>query len=335
MTTPLVSVLVPARDAAATLHSALASVRAQTLAEHEVVLVDDGSRDGTAELVTKLARADDRIRLERVPGLGIVGALNHGLARCRAPLVARFDADDLMHRDRLQLQVAALVADPTLDGVGSLVRCFPRPTLRDGMRRYERWLNEVVTVDEIHRERFVEAPLVHPSVTLRRSALEAVGGWQDTPWPEDWDLWLRLAGAGFRLGKIPKTLHFWRDGATRLTRTDARYGLAKMALLRAHHLARGPLAGRPAVVWGAGPTGKELVRALDAEGVRVVAYVDVDPRKIGQRVHGRPVLAESALPVEPGAVLLAAVGAAGGRADIRAAALARGYVEGVDFFACA
>jgi glycosyltransferase involved in cell wall biosynthesis len=330
---PPVSVLVPARDAAATVGAALATVFAQDFESFEVVVVDDGSVDGTRDV---LARFPGRLRVIEGVGEGIVGALNRGLAACRGAFIARFDADDLMHRHRLSRQVA-LLADASLAGAGSLVRCFPRPPLRDGLRRYEAWLNTLVTPDDIARERFVEAPLVHPSVTVRADVLRALGGWRDVPWPEDWDLWLRAIERGHRFAKVPEVLHFWRDGATRLTRTGVRYSAEALVRARAHFLARGPLAGREACVWGAGPVGKALVKALDAEGARVIAYVDVDPRKIGQRVHGRPVLGAKDLPEarENGPILLAAVGAKGARDDIRRAATAGRYVEGVDFFACA
>lgn len=332
---PSVSVLLPARDAQATIQAALASVRAQTFTDFEVVVVDDGSRDRTSAIVREAASVDDRIRLIEGEGRGIVHALNHGLAACRAPLVARFDADDLMHRDRLARQVPILAERTELAGVGSKVRCFPRRTLRDGMLRYEAWQNAVLTAEAVRRERFIEAPLVHPSMTLRRAALERVDGWRDSPWAEDLDLWLRMLESGMELAKVPEVLLLWRDGSTRLTRTDPRYAPETFFRAKAHFLTRGPLRSRPAVIWGAGPIGKTLMKALDAEGARVVALVDIDPRKVGQRVHGRPVIAPEKLPFEPGAVLLGAVGAVGAREEIRAAAGQRGYVEGEDFFACA
>ena len=335
MTLPRVSVLLPARDAGRTIAPALRSVLAQSLRAFELVVVDDGSTDDTAAIVRALGESDARIVLLRGPGEGIVGALNRGLARCRAPFVARFDADDLMHRERLAAQLALLEATPTLAGAGSLVRCFPRTAMKDGLRRYEAWQNALVTADDIRRERFVEAPVVHPSMTLRREALLALGGYREVPWPEDWDLWLRALEAGCRFEKVPRPLHLWRDGPARLTRTDARYSPGALVRARAHFLVRGPLRQRPAVLWGAGPVGKALAKALALEGARVVAYVEVDSRKIGQVVHGVPVVPAAALPVERQAVLLAAVGAAGAREEIRREAAARGYREGGDFFACA
>jgi len=331
---PAVSVLIPVWNGARTLGEAFDSVRAQTLTDWEAVVVDDGSTDSTPDLLRALL--DPRIRFISTPPRGIVPALNAGLELCRASLVARFDADDLMHPDRLALQAKALIEQPGLAGVGSLIECFPRDALRDGMRRYESWLNSLVSPDEIRRERFVEAPVVHPSMTLRRDVLLNVGGWHDSPWPEDWDLWLRLLEHGHKLAKVPQVLHFWRDGADRLTRTDARYSPEALTTARAHYLTRGPLNDRPAVVWGAGPVGKGLMKALRFEGATIEAFIDVDPRKIGQRVHGLPVLNQTQLSRFRGsAVLLAAVGAAGARDEIRIAAAAAGFVEGADFFACA
>src|SRR4051812_13093368 len=94
---PRVSVLLPARDAAATVDEAMASVLGQTLPAFEVIAVDDGSADDTAARLEAWAARDARVRLLRCPARGLVATLNEGLAACRAPLVARMDADDLCH----------------------------------------------------------------------------------------------------------------------------------------------------------------------------------------------------------------------------------------------
>src|SRR5262245_3575909 len=111
---PLVSVLLPVRDAAVTLAAALESLRAQTLGDFEVVAVDDGSSDGSAEIADADTRADPRFRLVRQSRLGLVAALERGRALARAPLLARMDADDVALPHRLEVQVGALRSEPSL-----------------------------------------------------------------------------------------------------------------------------------------------------------------------------------------------------------------------------
>src|SRR5437764_3290617 len=177
-----ISVLLPARDASAAVAEALAGVRSQRGAPpFEVVCVDDGSVDATPALLAAARRSDARVRVVRGEGRGRVPALQLGLSHCRGELIARMDADDVVHPDRLRLQVDLLSSDAALGAVGSLVRCFPGP-LTPGLARLERWLDSVVTAEECAAARFVEAPLVHPSTTFRREALVAVGGWRDAGW---------------------------------------------------------------------------------------------------------------------------------------------------------
>jgi cellulose synthase/poly-beta-1,6-N-acetylglucosamine synthase-like glycosyltransferase len=329
MPAPALSVLLPARDAAATLAEALEGVLAQEGAPpFEVVCVDDGSTDRTPAVLAQYAARDPRVRLVRGAARGLVAALQLGLSHCRAPLIARMDADDLVHPARLRLQAGFLTANPAVGAVGSLVRLVPGP-LTPGLARLEAWLDSCVTPEECALARFVEAPLVHPSITFRRSALDVVGGFQDRGWAEDWDLLLRLAQAGYGLAKVPEVLLWWRDSPSRLTRTGPAYRPGQMVLLRAHHLAQGPLRGRPFDLWGAGPTGKKLLRALEPHGLRPRRVIDIDPRK--QVARGVPITQASQVGPPDGALVLCAVGAAGARETIRAALLPLGYREGPDF----
>ena len=332
---PRVSVLLPARNAEATLRPAVRSILRQTYRDLELVAVDDGSTDGTAAILAEAAASDPRVRVVRGPGSGIVAALEAGRARCSGELVARMDADDVAHPARLAEQIAALDADPALDGLGCNVAMFPRRGVAEGMRLYVGWLNSLRSADDVARERFVESPLVHPSVLLRARTLDDAGGYVERGWPEDYDLWLTLLGRGARLANLPSVRLFWREHGKRLTRTDPRYGKAQHLALKARHLAQGPLAVRKScAIWGAGKTGKALARALAAEGVAVEWWVEVDRAKIGRTVRDAPVLAVDALPPPGGPLLLVAVAARGARAEIRGDLHARGWVEGRDYLVC-
>jgi len=332
---PTITVLLPVRNGATTLPAAIRSILLQTLTELELLVVDDGSNDGTCEILRDFAAADARVRAVPAAGSGIVDALNTGLALARAAYVARMDADDLAHPKRLELQHAFARTRESVTVVGSLVECFPFDAVREGYRIYERWLNALVEPAEIARAMYVESPMAHPSVFFRRDAIVAVGGYRAGAFPEDYDLWLRLHRAGHSFAKVREILLSWRDHPERHSRRDPRYGREAFLGLKATHLARGPLAGRSAIVWGAGRIGRVLSRALIAHEIAIDAFIDIDPRKIGRRVRGALVLDPSALPAPGPAVLLAAVGVRDARMLIRRRALAKGYVEGHDFFCAA
>lgn len=335
MTEPVVSVLLPAFDAEETLEAALRSVARQGEERFECVVVDDGSRDRTLAVAERFAAADARFRVVAAPHEGLVGALVRGLAACRAPVVARMDADDLMHRDRLAAQLAALASDSTLTGVGCHVRLFPRRGLTDGLRAYERWLNGMASPADVTREAFVECPIAHPTLAIRREAL-AHAGYRDVGWPEDYDLVLRLLGDGARLGVAPRRLHLWRDGPHRLSRTSPAYADRAFVACKAAFLANGFLAGGPDfVLWGHGGTGRALRRALAAHGRTPSHVIELHPGRIGQRIHGAPVVGVDALPSLRGRRIVVSVAGAGPRAEIRAALAARGFAEGRDFVCAA
>ncbi|HEY6100326.1 MAG TPA: glycosyltransferase [Anaeromyxobacter sp.] len=329
---PKVAVLLPARDAAATVRAAAVSILGQTERDLALVCVDDRSTDGTGEILGRLAERDPRISVVRGPGEGIARALQAGLARCDADVVARMDADDVAHPARLALQLEALAADVRLAAVGARVRLFPRRDVRDGMARYARWLNDLTSPERVERDLLVESPLVHPASSIRRRALEDAGGWRDGPFPEDYDLWLRLAERGGRLTNLPRLLLDWRESPGRLTRTDPRYALARHVALKSAFLARGPLARRREVaLWGAGETGKAFADALLGEGISVALFVEVDRRKIGRAVRGAPVVGWDELEKARGLPLLVAVGAPGARDLIRAELSKAGFRELGDY----
>ncbi|MGB1657216.1 MAG: glycosyltransferase [Longimicrobiales bacterium] len=333
---PAVSVLMPVRDGGAHLYEAMDSLVAQTFGDFEVIVVNDGSVDGTAAELERWTSRDDRIRVLTSKPVGIVRALETARGEARGRFLARMDADDIADPRRLALQYDFLDAHPRVSGCGCGVRYFPEEHVRDGARRYEAWINGIRSPSGVNRAIWVECPIAHPTFFLRSEAVAEVGGYQDHGWPEDYDLILRMHAAGHDLANVPEILHLWREGAARLSRTDARYAPEAFLSCRVHHLLQGPLGeGRPVVVWGAGPVGKSFARALQARGTRVTAFVDLNPRKIGQEIHGAPVL-EPAKGLEiRGPLHAAAVGQPGARGRIEALLEGGGMVPGVDFVAVA
>jgi glycosyltransferase involved in cell wall biosynthesis len=336
------SILLPCRNAAEHLPAAVESICAQTHTDFEVVAVDDGSTDETFALLFTWAQRDGRVRILQGHGRGLVPALGTALAAARGELVARMDADDIAEPTRLERQVDLLAANPGIAACGTGVHYFPDADVRDGARRYETWINALSTHDEISRNIFIECPIPHPTLVVRRHIILGVGGYRDMGWPEDYDLVLRLWAAGYRLANLPDILYYWRESPGRASRIDPRYGPDRFRQVKVHFLQKTLLAGgREAVIWGAGPLGKAFARELADAGVPVAAFVDLDPRKIGQEILGAPVVS----PADAGdfagpasgrqTLVLAAVGQEGAREEIREACRALGMVEGQDFVAVA
>jgi len=333
---PAISVLLPCRNASEHLPEAIRSLRAQSFQDFEVIAVDDGSHDETAAQLAGWALRDRRVRVLRGEARGIAAALATALAAARAPLIARMDADDVAEPHRFERQLTLLAAKPNIAACGARIRYFPRATLRDGARRYEAWINSLTEPQQIAREIFVECPIPHPTLMIRRDAILAVGGYRDPGWPEDYDLCLRLWANGFRMANVPEVLLHWREHATRASRSDERYHSDAFRRCKVHFLRSSLLARRNgAVVWGGGPIGKKFALELIRQDVNPRAFVDLDRRKIGQQIHGAPVIAPHSIHRFRDALVLAAVGSPGARSDIRHELLAAGWIEGVEFCAVA
>lgn len=326
---PRVSVLLPVRDEAPYLDEALQSLSAQTFDDFEVLVVDDGSRDGSAEIADAHAREDSRFRVLRQPQSGLVAALERGRAEARGRFLARMDGDDVALPHRLEIQVAALDADARLGACGGGISYFPEDAVRDGARRYERWINGLVTEEAAARDVFVECPLPHPTLIARREVV----AYRRCDWPEDYDLVLRLWAGGVRFRNVDAVVLRWREHPARSSRTEGRYSLESFVRCKIAHLRTTLLRGfERVVVFGAGPVGKAFAREL---GRSVAAFVDVDPRKIGKTIYGVPVVAIEDAPRFSDAFAIGAVAGEEARAEIRATVAAQGRRDGIDFVAVA
>ncbi len=335
---PAISVILPVRNAATTLPAALESLRAQTRPDWECLVVDDGSDDDTPAVAEARARQDPRFRLLRTPPRGLVAALETGRTAVRGRWLARLDADDVCHPERLAAQAAALEAEPSLGVVSCQVEHGGDRHRQGGYARHVDWLNHLLTPEALAANRFIESPLAHPSVMFRRELPARYGGYRAGDFPEDYELWLRWMDAGVRFRKVPRPLLVWTDHPDRLSRRDPRYRPEAFAAVKAPWLARvlrRTLAGRALWVWGAGRTSRRRLEPLWAEGLSPEGFVDVDPHKWGRHRDGRWVVGPDRLPSPAQAVVLVHVGRLGARELIRAHLAAAGYVEARDFWVAA
>lgn len=202
---PRVTVLTCAYNVAAYLAETVASVRAQTLADFEYILVDDGSTDGTLELMHALAGQDARLRVLSLPrNMGMAAALNQGLAQARAPYVAAMDGDDVCAPDRLAAQVAWLEAHPQVGVLGTAARLIDADGAETGERAFPaepalaRW------------ELIFRCSLLHSAMTFRRELAIGLGGYQPNPaYAVEYDLLARMSDRA-ALANLPEKLVAYR-----------------------------------------------------------------------------------------------------------------------------
>ena len=219
---PAVSVVMAVRDGAAWVGEAVGSVLGQTEQDHELIVVNDGSTDATADVLG--AMTDPRLRVVRQEAAGLTRALNRALGLARADLVARLDADDLALPERLARQRVFLIGHPEVGLLGTAARevdAGGRP-LGDVRPPQD---------DAAIRRALIRAnPFVHSSIMARRALLAAAGGYDErVAVAQDYELWMRLASRT-RLANLAEVLVVRRLGAGRVSiereedrlRTEAR-----------------------------------------------------------------------------------------------------------------
>jgi glycosyltransferase involved in cell wall biosynthesis len=326
----MVSVLMPVRDAAVTVGRALRSVLRSRSVELEVVCVDHGSRDATPQILRHLGR-DARVRIvDGSSATDVAGALEMGRALCAGPFIARMDADDVMHPARLAADCAWLQDQPSLAAVACRTKLIPKGRSTAGLRAYVAWQNACLSQGEHARDIWIEQPVCQPATTFRAQALADLGGYHSGPFPEDYELFLRLAVAGAGIEKRPAVQHAWRQHAA----TSSRFDRDVLAVLKARALvARFQLKERDVYIAGAGKEGGRIARALMASGKAPAAFLDIATRRIGRVRHGVAVLDARELPslrARAGAFIIAAIGTSGARGVVRAQLADAGFVETVD-----
>lgn len=256
----------PVHNGGRYLDEALVSMYSQTFANFELIAVDDHSTDETPARLQRAAEEDSRVRTITSPGHGFVAAVTAGVRASEGEWIARMDADDRSHPDRLGRQMAHLDAHTEIDVIGTSVRVIDADGNPSSAIRYP--LGHVLISLSLRT-----APaLHHGTIVVRRAALEQVGGYRPDRFPaEDYDLWCRLVIAGACLANLDEPLYDYRLSAEGVSRTQRERQEAVAAQIGKDY-------GRllPAV-----PSVPEAWRAAGTIG-RQVQRGEVDARALGR-----------------------------------------------------
>ena len=242
MTAPQVSVVLSVRNGAGDLPRAVASILQQTFTEFELIAIDNGSTDGTGEILDSLS--DPRVRVVHQKNMGLAGALNRGIGLARGQYIARQDHDDLALPSRLARQVAFMQASPRCALLGT------RAEIRTGDRPGFRFHDHPTDDAALRFELLFDNPFVHSSVMLRKSAVEAAGGYSTDPTrqpPEDYELWSRLARQ-WEVANLPERLTVYRETPGSMSRATHRPFVDKLVLISAENLAAAVGESAPAML---------------------------------------------------------------------------------------
>ena len=202
---PRVSVVLAVRDGERYLESSVRSILGQCLRDLELIVVDDGSADRTPEILQRLQRTENRLVVLRQKRQGQAAALNQGLLAARGEYIARQDADDISHPERLERQVVFLDAHPTVGVVGSWADVIDESGMVVGR------LTAPVGARYVRRHLLtLRSTPVHGSILARKEAIASAGGYREAfRLAQDFDLWLRLSER-FDIRNLEEVLYQWR-----------------------------------------------------------------------------------------------------------------------------
>jgi glycosyltransferase involved in cell wall biosynthesis len=328
---PEVSVNLPFFNAEKTIESATKSILNQSFQDFELLLIDNNSNDKSFPIAENLAKSDSRIRILKEEKQGVAHAMNCGLKNARGKFLARMDADDISMPCRLEKQIQFLNENPNVDFIGSNVNYVPHNKNTAGFKRFVNWTNSFHSSEEISLNRFIEIPIINPTILFRKEVSEKLGGCIDGDFPEDYEMQLRYLEAGIKMTKLDEPLLEWHDYSTRLTRTDERYSTEAFFKTKAIYFKSWSEQNNPfhpnIWVWGAGRKTRQRAKLLENEGIKIDGFIDVVKDKTTQKkiIHFEKI-------PKPGKIFVVSmVTNYGARKQIKEFLLNKNYVEGENF----
>jgi glycosyltransferase involved in cell wall biosynthesis len=234
--TPRVSVVLAVYNGERHLEASVRSILDQSFRDFELIVVDDGSNDGTTDILARAVRSDGRTVIVRQENRGLTVSLNRGIGLARGCYIARQDADDISLPARLQRQVAYLDAHPAVGALGTGADVI------DGSGKIVGALGVALGAKAVTRGLLtLRSTPVHGSMMMRKSALDATGGYREAfPVGQDFDLWLRLS-SHFEIDNLSDVLYQWRldHGGVYVSRRATQLQYAGIALAFARERASG------------------------------------------------------------------------------------------------
>ncbi len=329
-----VDVILPIYNASETLEHSIDSLLHQTHAELRIIAVNDGSTDNTAKLLN--GYTDQRLVVFHRPHLGIAKSLNFGLSQSTSDYIARMDADDTCHPQRIEKQLDYLSLHQ-LKACATHVEYYNKDVVANqGFKNFVAWQNQFDNPKDIYLNRFVDTPFAHPSILFERELLTQYGAYQESG-PEDYELWLRWMEAGVQIGMVAEPLLRWVDHTERATRTNPNYNTEHFSELKARYFLQwakmaAVLQNKNIWICGTGNYVKKKLSPFIQKGMHITGYVDVKAKTVYQN---KPVVQYHEVEQQQNAFYLLFVANPKGKQDIRNYFGKLNLVEGKDYYVMA
>ncbi len=287
MQNSLISILTPFKNTETFLEACLNSIVNQTYINWELLIVDDNSDDSSYAIVEKFSKKDDRIKLFKNSGNGIIDALQLAFKHSKGEFITRMDSDDVMLPNKLEILANNLLNYGKQHVAVGLVNYFSEEGIKDGYKNYEIWLNDLTKEGNNYSEIYKECVIPSPCWMLHRNDLITCDAFNPNTYPEDYDLAFRFYKHGFKCIPCDEVIHNWRDYSLRTSRTHIHYAENHFLDLKLKYfLELDYNTNKTLTIWGAGTKGKKSAKTLINKNIPFEWICD-NPNKIGRDIYGK------------------------------------------------
>lgn len=302
-----IDIIIPCKNAGPFLNQCLESIQKQTIQDWNCWVIDDHSTDDSKQITQAFEAKDYRIKALNNKGRGIIDALQTGISQVKGTFLTRMDADDVMAPNKLETLRSLL----RTNGQGCIacgkVQYFSNKKLGEGYQKYETWINEMLQSTHPFQGIYKECIIPSPSWMLWRTDFNAIGGFSQLIYPEDYDFAFKVYKAKFRILHTDDIVHFWRDYPDRTSRTDPNYADNRFLQLKVQHFLDIDYAiDQNLILWGAGKKGKQIAKLLIVENI-AFQWISNNPKKIGHNIYHQIIKSDDLLP--PNSQVIIAVAA--------------------------
>tara|TARA_R110002072_G_scaffold69261_2_gene167994 strand:+ start:1578 stop:2585 length:1008 start_codon:yes stop_codon:yes gene_type:complete len=287
MQNPLISILIPFKNTEEFIVDCLESIIKQSYTNWELLIVDDNSTDSSFSMVETMAQHDNRIKLFKNSGSGIIDALKLAFNQSTGELITRMDSDDIMRQNKLKILSNNLLTYGKQHVAVGMVNYFSAEGIKAGYKSYEIWLNGLTKNGTNYSEIYKECVIPSPCWMIHREDLISCNAFEPNRYPEDYDLAFRFYKHRYKCIPCDVVLHDWRDYSHRTSRTNEHYAENHFIPLKLDYFLE--LDYKPEktlVVWGAGHKGKFIAKSLIEKNMAFEWICD-NPKKIGRDIYGK------------------------------------------------